>query len=130
MNLGPHVNLVIACLWLLLSFVSGMFPGMKFHNDDWQGGYASFKRRLYRLAHISYFGLGTVNFIFWSVATRVSFTASAESIASWGFAIGAITMPICCYLMAHNKRLTSIFAVPVLSLITAATLTFIQVISQ
>jgi hypothetical protein len=129
MNLGPQTNLELACLWLLLAFLSGLVSGSNFHKDDWQGGYTSFKRRLYRLAHISYFGLGSVNFIFWSIATRVPFNPGAQTAASWGFAIGAITMPLCCYLMAHNKRLTGIFAVPVLSLITAASITFIQVIS-
>lgn len=101
---------------------------MKFHQDDWQGGYASFKRRMYRLAHISFFGLGTINFIFYSIATTEHFTGATVGIASWGFALGAITMPVCCYLMANNKRLTGIFAVPVLSLVTAASLTLFNLL--
>ena len=36
--------------------------------EDWLGGYGSFKRRLYRLAHISFFGLAIVNLMFCFVA--------------------------------------------------------------
>ena len=41
-----------------------MVLGMFFHGENWLGGYASFKRRMYRLGHISFFGLGAVNMLF------------------------------------------------------------------
>ena len=46
---APHINLIAAWLGILLGFVSGMGLGMFFHNEKWLGGYASHKRRLYRL---------------------------------------------------------------------------------
>jgi hypothetical protein len=48
-------------------------------------------------------------------------------VASWAFVVGAITMPICCVVMAHFPKAHMIFAVPVLCLITAGVLTLILV---
>jgi hypothetical protein len=39
------------------------------------------------------------------------------SIAGWGFVIGAISMPLCCLLMANFPRTRLLFGVPVLSLL-------------
>ncbi|HXR49058.1 MAG TPA: hypothetical protein VN784_16610, partial [Candidatus Limnocylindrales bacterium] len=58
-------NLFLAWLWILLGFVTGMALGLFFHHENWLGGYGSFKRRMYRLGHISFFGLGAVNLLFW-----------------------------------------------------------------
>src|SRR6185436_1938733 len=55
----------LAWLWILPGFLSGMVLGMFFHREDWLGGYASLRRRMYRLGHISFFGLGAVNLFFW-----------------------------------------------------------------
>jgi hypothetical protein len=59
-----HANLTLAWLWILLGFVSGMVLGLFFHRENWLGGYGSFQRRMYRLGHISFFGLGAVNALF------------------------------------------------------------------
>ena len=73
-------NLFLAWLWILLGFVTGMVLGLCFHHENWLGGYGSFKRRMYRLAHISLFGLGAVNLLFWltmqNIHRRVSLPAS------------------------------------------------------
>jgi hypothetical protein len=120
-------NLFLAWLWILLGFVSGMVLGMFFHGENWLGGYGSFKRRMYRLGHISFFGLGVVNLLFWLTAQSVSFTGPLAGVASWAFIAGAFTMPVCCVIMAHFPRAHLIFAVPVLSLITGGVLTLLEV---
>src|SRR6476646_8665042 len=61
----PQINLAFAWCWIVVGFLSGMVQGLSFHREDWLGGYASFRRRLYRLAHISFFGLGAVNLFFY-----------------------------------------------------------------
>lgn len=124
----PQINLLVAWLWILLGFASGFFLGLNFHKENWLGGYASFKRRLYRLAHISFFGLGAVNFIFYITAQRFSFATANAQIAAWGFIAGAISMPICCVLMAHQPRLRPMFALPVGSLLTGGVFTLMEVI--
>ena len=123
---GFSLNLIAAWAGILLGFVSGMVLGMFFHGENWLGGYASFKRRMYRLGHISLFGLGAVNLLFWLTAKNISTTSPLLVFASWAFIIGAATMPLCCALMAHVPKARLLFAVPVLSLIAGAlTLTLV-----
>ena len=119
---SPQLNLVLAWLWILLGFASGMVLGLFFHRDDWLGGYGSFRRRLYRLAHISFFGLGAVNLLFWLTVKNLSAPGATLGLASCAFALGAVTMPLCCVLTAHMPKARVLFAVPVVSLITGAVL--------
>ena len=123
-----QINLHLAWLWLLLGFVTGMMLGMFFHDEKWLGGYASHKRRMYRLGHISFFGLGTVNLMFYFTAQLFGAGNPLLAFASWALVIGAVTMPICCAVMAHLPKAHLVFTVPVLSLIAGGTLTLLQVI--
>jgi len=123
-----HLNLVIAWLWLLLGFVAGMVLGMFFHGENWLGGYASFRRRMYRLGHISFFGLGALNLLFCLTVQNFSLAGQLVSVASSAFVVGAIAMPVCCVVMAHFPKAHLIFAVPVVSLIAGGILTLLEVI--
>jgi len=124
----PHLNLALAWLWILLGFASGMVLGLFFHREDWLGGYASFKRRMYRLAHIFFFGLGAVNLLFWLTMKTLSASSLFLAVASWAFVVGAIAMPFCCVVMANFPRSRMLFAVPVVSLITGGLSTLLEVI--
>jgi hypothetical protein len=124
----PQINLVFGWAGILAGFISGMVLGLFFHQDNWLGGYASFQRRMYRLGHISFFGLGAVNLVFFFTAQFFNGTSPQIHFASWAFIIGAITMPICCVVMARFPKAHMIFAVPVVSLITGGTLTMLEVI--
>jgi hypothetical protein len=121
-------NLIVAWLWILLCFVTGMVQGMFFHGENWLGGYNSFKRRMYRLGHISFFGLGVVNLCFYLTMQTLPSAGHLAGVASWLFIVGAVSMPVCCVLMAHFPKAHASFAVPVLSLIVAAVLTLMEVI--
>jgi hypothetical protein len=122
-----QINLIAAWVGILLGFLSGLALGLFFHRDDWLGGYGSFKRRLYRLAHISFFGLGAVNLLFYFTAQNFSTLAPAVSVASAAFIAGAISMPLCCIVMAHFPKTRMLFAVPVLSLVLGGILTLVEV---
>ena len=124
----PQINLLIAWLWILLGFASGLYLGLNFHRENWLGGYASFKRRLYRLAHISFFGLALMNVMFYFVAKEFSPARFSVVVASWGFLVGAFSMPVCCVVMAHNAKCRPLFLIPVSSLMIGATLTLWEVI--
>jgi len=119
-------NLLAAWVGILLGFLSGLVLGLCFHRENWLGGYGSIKRRLYRLAHISLFGLGAVNLFFYLTARTLA-PGAALTLASSAFIIGAIAMPICCVIMAHFPNTRFLFALPVLSLITGAVLTLVEV---
>jgi hypothetical protein len=125
-----NANLILAWLWIVLGFVGGLALGLNFHREDWLGGYASRQRRLYRLAHISFFGLALVNFMFDFTARALFSPTPAVWLASWGFIVGAVTMPLCCVLLAHSLRWRTLFAVPVLSLIFAGGLTLWEVLRR
>ena len=122
-----QLNLLLAWLWILFGFLSGMVLGMFFHGEKWLGGYASWKRRMYRLGHISFFGLGVVNFLFAMTRQHCSFTGPLAAAASWAFIIGALTMPLCCVVMAHFPKARLIFAVPVVSLMVGGVLTLVLI---
>ncbi|HLX95046.1 MAG TPA: hypothetical protein VKU37_04810 [Verrucomicrobiae bacterium] len=119
-------NLFLAWLWILLGFVTGMILGLFFHRENWLGGYGSFKRRMYRLAHISFFGLGAINLLFWLTMQNISPAGQLASIASGAFILGAIAMPFGCVVMAHFPKAHLVFTVPVVSLILGGVLTLVQ----
>lgn len=129
MELQPiKINLIIAWLWILLGFLSGFVMGLQFHKENWLGGYGSFQRRMYRLAHISFFSLAAVNWMFYVTTWHFHEHTPQISLASWAFAIGAITMPPCCILMAHWPKGRWFFGIPVLSLLLAAAFTLREVL--
>ena len=121
--MDSNPNLVLAWLWILLGFVSGMVLGLFFHGESWLGGYGSYRRRMYRLGHISFFGLGVVNFIFAMTVQKMAGPGPLVGLASWAFIAGAVTMPLCCGVMAHFPGARLVFAVPVVSLILGGALT-------
>jgi hypothetical protein len=94
---------------------------MCFQDENWLGGYAGFQRRLYRLGHISFFGLAIINLLFVFTVCAVGRPGDDWTAPAWGFRIGAVTMPICCLLMAHQPKARAVFlfAVPVGSLLLA-----------
>src|SRR6266566_1875122 len=119
MNAYPfQMNLLLAWLWILLGFLAGLVLGLNFHREDWLGGYGSFPRRMCRLGHISFFGLGMVNLLFYFTVRLLFLSGNMLALSSWAFATGAVTMPICCFTIALRPKLRLLVAVPILSLIT------------
>jgi hypothetical protein len=123
-------NLVLAWLWILFGFACGMVLGLFFHRENWLGGYASFKRRMYRLAHISFFGLGAVNLLFWLTMKTLRCDDSLAGIASWAFVVGAVSMPLCCVVMAQFPKARMLFPVPVISLLLGGVLMLVTLLRQ
>ncbi len=115
-----HLNLGLAWLWIVFGIGSGCLLGLRFHQESWLGGYGSLRRRLYRLGHISFFGLALLNLVFYFTARELDLGWWPGTIGSWGFALGAVTMPLCCLVMAHWPKWHLLFAVPVSSLAAAA----------
>ncbi|MCA9306363.1 MAG: hypothetical protein R3B46_00675 [Phycisphaerales bacterium] len=111
-----HPNLLLAWALFLLGIGSGALLGLGFHRDGFLGGYDAFRRRLFRLGHISFFGLGAVNALF--ALTAMGVGAGLEGvwlIASVALGVGAVTMPLCCGVVGVRPRMKNIFVVPVLA---------------
>ena len=116
------LNEIFGWVWIVGGFLSGMTLGLRFQREYWLGGYGSFRRRMVRLGHVSFLGLGFLNILFALSAPRVRLDPGGLSIASWSLVVGGATMPLCCALMAWKRALQPAFAVPVASLLLGATL--------
>ncbi len=113
------VNLYAAWIGIILGFLAGAIQGLFFHKEDWAGGYGSWSRRLMRLGHISFFGIALINFAY-AVSIRLFEIQNQSVLPSRLFIIGAITMPLICYLSAYKKSFRHLFFIPVLSLMAGA----------
>jgi hypothetical protein len=111
------VNLYAAWIGILLGCVSGAAQGLFFHREGWLGGYGSWRRRMIRLGHISFFGIAFLNLAF--VVTIIGAAGSRWIWASWLLVAGAIGMPLFCYLSAFRAGFRHGFALPVLCLTAA-----------
>ena len=108
-------NLIGGWLGMLAGVLSGAFAGLFFHQEDWLGGYGSYRRRMTRLGHISFFGLGFVNLIFAATVQQLFLRTAYLNFASWALIVGAITMPTFCFLSAWSKPFRHLFPIPVVS---------------
>jgi hypothetical protein len=108
-------NLLAGWIAFLAGILSGALMGLWFHDEAWLGGYGSFRRRMIRLGHISFFGLGLLNVVFALTSALVPFPPLIEEISSKGLLLGLVSMPACCFLSACRKQLRVLFPIPVAS---------------
>ena len=120
MNGVEHINLLAAWSSIFLGLVTGIGQGLFFHKDDWLGGYGSWRRRLLRLAHISFFGLAFLNLAFVQVSQYAPWSGLALQLPSTLFLVGLVSMPAVCICSAFWKNMRYLFAVPVISLVSGA----------
>ena len=118
------INLIGGWLGMLGGVLSGAVVGLFFHREDWMGGYGSYRRRLTRLGHISFFGLGFLNLVFAATSVQLSLNGWYLALASWALVIGAAAMPVCCFLTAWRKPMRHLFPVPVFA-VTAGVLSIL-----
>lgn len=112
------MNLMGGWLGMLGGVLSGAVIGLFFHREEWMGGYGSYRRRLMRLGHIAFFGLGFLNLIFAATSAQLLLEGRWLATASWGLIVGAIAMPVCCFLSAWRKPWRHLFPVPVIAVTT------------
>jgi hypothetical protein len=122
MNLLPYDSLYWGWIGMVAGIVSGALIGLFFHQERWLGGYNSFPRRLVRLGHISFFGLGILSVLMGITVRELAFDPDTVRLAGSCFFIGQVTMPVCCFLTAWRSWLRHLFPVPVLSLGAAVSL--------
>lgn len=109
----PHLNLLIGWIGMIGGALAGAALGLFFHEEAWLGGYGSFRRRMLRLGHIAFFGLGIVNVLFALTLQANPVSETLARWASWGFAAALVTMPACCFLTAWRAGFKSLFPIPV-----------------
>ena len=111
------INFYAAWIGIALGFVAGAVIGIFFHDDYWAGGYVSWQRRMIRLGHISFFGLAFINLSF-AFSVKIYGIYFGDQIISYLFIIGAISMPVVCFLSAYKKNFRHLFFIPVVSLVS------------
>jgi len=113
------LNLAFGWIWITAGFLSGAMLGMGFHKENFMGGYGSWERRLTRLGHIAFFGTGFLNVMVGLSGLMLSEDQMSGGMwyaMSWSFVIGALAMPICCFIAAKWIKAKSIFVLPVIAL--------------
>lgn len=115
-----HMNILAGWLGVLGGVLSGAVIGLFFHRDDWAGGYGSFSRRMLRLGHISFFGIGFLNFAIGLTFATVALPPPHAQVAAWAMVVGAVTMPLMCFLTAWRKGFRHFFFIPVLGVLVSA----------
>jgi len=115
------LNFTAAWIGILMGFVSGAGLGLKFQDSNWLGGYSSWPRRMTRLGHISFFGIAIINLAY-ALGIQCFDVVMPTNHASGLFVIGAVTMPLVCFLSAWKKPFRHLFYIPVLSLCAGAIL--------
>lgn len=123
--IDPIVSHTLTVVWtgMLLGVVSGAIIGLFFHREDWMGGYSSYRRRLTRLGHISFFGLAFVNMAFAMTQFISPLAAPWGYVALVLFSLGAASMPTVCFLTAWKKPLRHLFFIPVGTILGGVVLT-------
>jgi hypothetical protein len=117
------INIYAAWGGFLLGSCAGALPGLFFYREDWLGGYASWPRRMIRLAHIAFFGIGFLNLAF-GLTSQILGLKSGLTVPSTLLLVGAVTMPLVCYLSAWKPSFRHIFFIPASS-VTLAVLLFL-----
>lgn len=119
------MNLCLGWVWITAGLISGAVIGLFFYDPSWLGGYGSWRRRMVRLGHISFLGTGLLNLAF--AFTFANGAGLAPPIlAGWLLAVGAVTMPVVCFLAAWRDGFRHLFPIPVASLIGASLLVVVQ----
>ena len=119
------LNFYAGWVGVLLGFLCGAGLGLFFHREDFWGGYASFRRRIVRLGHIALVALGIINVVFAvSVPASDGFLVRVASIC---FVLGALSMPLVCFLSGWRASLRVLFPIPVIALVGAVVLVLVGV---
>ena len=111
-NMGAMaINLYAAWAGFLFGCLAGAVPGLFFYRNDWLGGYASWPRRMIRLAHIAFFGIGLLNLSLALTARCLGLQTGLQP-GSALMIVGAVAMPAVCYLSAWKPVFRHFFFIP------------------
>ena len=116
---APAVHWRAGWTLILAGFLSGAALGLRFHRDDFAGGYPSLRRRLMRLGHIALIALGMINLLY-ALSPFEGPAGDWGVVASLGLLAGAALMPTVCFLTAGRTGFRQLFFLPVLCLAGAA----------
>jgi hypothetical protein len=106
--------MVAGWIGMVLGLLAGASIGLFFHQENFAGGYVSFRRRLMRLGHVAFFGLGILNVLYALTIDVLVVQLRFPVLASSSLIVGAILMPLVCFLSAWKMPFRHLFAIPVI----------------
>lgn len=106
------LNILAAWLGILCGVLTGIVSGLLFHREDWLGGYGSWRRRLMRLGHVSFFGIAFLNLAFAWTASRPGWLLPWPA-PSAALALAQVLMPLICFFAAWRRPMRHLFFLPV-----------------
>jgi hypothetical protein len=104
------MNAVVAWGAMLTGATSGAALGLRFHREQWLGGYDSWKRRMLRLGHIAFFGVAFLNLALAVSASSLHWPIGTSASVALAAANGL--MPAACFLAAWRKPLRHLVVLP------------------
>lgn len=105
------INLYAAWIGFLIGALAGATSGLFFDRENWLGGYADWRRRMVRLGHVSFFGIGLLNLGFFLTVEAMG-VQEGTRLPAILLIVGAVAMPLVCYLSAYRKSFRHLFFVP------------------
>lgn len=112
-----RIHLVFGWTWILAGLLAGTVEGLYFHREDWLEGYASWSRRLTRLAHVAFVGTGLLNVAFALTVRALSLPTDSLSWTSALLLGGTVAMPLVCLLASWRRPFRHLLALPVVLLL-------------
>src|SRR3989338_2673297 len=120
--MNETTNIKFGWLWILLGIVSGALLGTFAFNGPIQLSpelmdYSSLPRRMLRLAHISFIGLGFLNWMY-GVTVKI-LQIRLKKWESTPFIFGAVTMPLFLIVSAFYEPFKYSLVIPAAALLVA-----------
>ena len=108
----------------MLGAATGLIMGLWSFNGpvatpEWLGDYADVSRRLARLGHIAFFGLGILNLLLARDLGRFSLSARAARICSGSMIFGNIGLPLTLFAAAAWHPLKYLMPFPAIAVLIA-----------
>lgn len=128
--MSAPVNFYAAWVSILLGLLSGTLQGFFFHKEEWLGGYGSWRRRMLRLGHISFFGLAFLDLAFLDSINYLKLSPDNFVWSARLILVGMVSMPSVCYLSALKEGFRHLFFIPVVSLLFAVALFLYEVLQK
>jgi len=97
---------------------------------EWLGGYGELSRRLARLGHIAFFGLGILNLLMARELPRLTMQPGYVSIASWAMNFGNVFLPTVLFAAAAWHPAKYVLPVPALSVTVALVMVAYSVVCR
>jgi hypothetical protein len=121
-------NRRIGWLCTCLGAASGLIMGLWSFNGPfavpgWLGEYDQVARRLARLGHIAFFGLGILNVLVAAELPRCSLGSATRRVASWAMNFGNVFLPLTLFAAAAYHPIKYFMSIPALAVFVALVLT-------